>query len=147
LDPLADYLLSHYRRLATRAGMADRILVGDLPFEWKTDFEFPWMGGWQACQQGKKLQRDLIAVIPGRNRSEAVIMADHYDTAYMEDIYGERPGIHGDGSRLAARGADDNHSATAALMLGARIFIELSRRGLLDCDIWIVHLTGEEFPA
>ncbi len=74
-------------------------------------------------------------------------MADHYDTAYMEDVYGDRPGVHGDGARLAAAGADDNHSATAALMLGARNFFELSRRGALDCDIWLVHLTGEEFPA
>ena len=147
LDLLADYLLGYYRRLAIRTGMAERVLVGDLPFQWNTDFDFPWMGGWLASQEGKKSERDVITVIPGRNRSEAIIMADHYDTAYMEDIYGERPGIRGDGSRLAARGADDNHSATAALMLGARIFVELSRKDRLDCDIWLVHLTGEEFPA
>jgi hypothetical protein len=147
LDLLADYLLAYYRRLAIRTGMAERVLVGDLPFQWNTDFDFPWMGGWLASQEGKKSERDVITVIPGRNRSEAIIMADHYDTAYMEDIYGERPGIRGDGSRLAARGADDNHSATAALMLGARIFAELSRKDRLDCDIWLVHLTGEEFPA
>ena len=50
-------------------------------------------------------ERDLIVVIPGRDRSQAVIMADHYDTAYMEDRYSEarerRPA-------LAAPGADDN---------------------------------------
>jgi hypothetical protein len=72
-------------------------------------------------------------------------MADHYDTAYMEDHY-ER-GANADGARLAAAGADDNHSATAALMLGAPIFLELSRKGKLACDIWLIHLTGEEFPA
>ena len=32
-------------------------------------------------------------------------------------------------------------------MLGAPIFMELSRAGKLACDVWLVHLTGEEFPA
>src|SRR5207249_5416017 len=73
------------------------------------------------------------------------IMADHYDTAYMADHYEKEYG--GNGARLAAAGADDNHSATAALMLGAPVFLELSRAGKLACDIWLVHLTGEEFPA
>jgi hypothetical protein len=27
------------------------------------------------------------------------------------------------------------------------VFLELSREGKLDCDVWLVHLTGEEFPA
>jgi hypothetical protein len=71
-------------------------------------------------------------------------MADHYDTAYMEDVYGKHKR---GGPRLAAAGADDNHSATAALMLAAPIFLQLAREGRLDCDIWLVHLTGEEFPA
>ena len=44
-------------------------------------------------------------------------------------------------------GSDDNCSATAALMLGARPFLELSKQGKLDCDVWLVHLTGEEYPA
>ena len=46
-----------------------------------------------------------------------------------------------------ACGADDNHSATAAMMLAAPIFLEMSRQGKLGCDVWLVHLTGEEFPA
>ena len=147
LDPLANHLLAYYRGLALRMGVADRVLVGDMPFQWKTDFRFPWMGGWLQNREGNSFERDLITVIPGKNRAEAVIMADHYDTAYMEDVYGDRPGVQGSGARLAAAGADDNHSATAALMMGARIFFDLSRRGELDCDIWLVHLTGEEFPA
>jgi hypothetical protein len=147
LDPLAEHLLRHYDRLITRATMSGRAMTGDLPFRWQTDFEFPWMGGWLDNQQGHRRERDVITIIPGQNGGEAVIMADHFDTAYMEDIYGERPGIKGDGARVAAAGADDNHSATATLMLGARNFLDLSRRGLLDCDIWLVHLTGEEFPA
>ncbi len=72
-------------------------------------------------------------------------MADHYDTAYMADHYD--PSYGGDGARLAAAGADDNHSATAALMLAATVFLELSKAGQLACDIWLIHLTGEEFPA
>ena len=72
-------------------------------------------------------------------------MADHYDTAYMADRYEKEYG--GSGARIAACGADDNHSATAAMMLAAPIFLELSKEGKLGCDIWLVHLTGEEFPA
>src|SRR6185436_20687626 len=64
-------------------------------------------------------------------------MADHYDTAYEEDVFSKTK------RRIAATGADDNHSATAALMLAAPIFQKLD----LACDIWLVHLTGEEFPA
>ncbi len=84
-------------------------------------------------------------MIPGKDRGRAVIMADHYDTAYMADRYDPQYG--GDGARLAAKGADDNGSATAALMLAAPIFLEMSRAKKLACDIWLVHLTGEEFPA
>jgi Zn-dependent M28 family amino/carboxypeptidase len=120
-------------------------LVGELSFRWQTDFDFDWMGGWFHNQTGETAERNLIVVIPGRDRSQAVVMADHYDTAYMEDRYQIDRG--GDGARLAAAGADDNHSATATLMLAAPIFLELSRIGQLDCDIWLIHLTGEEFPA
>jgi hypothetical protein len=74
-----------------------------------------------------------------------VIMADHYDTAYMEDLYYKESG--GKLARVAAAGADDNHSATAALMLGAPVFMEMSKAGQLACDVWLVHLTGEEFPS
>ena len=33
------------------------------------------------------------------------------------------------------------------MMLAAPIFLEMSRQGKLGCDVWLVHLTGEEFPA
>jgi hypothetical protein len=145
LEALGDFLLDYYSRAARAAGMADKALVGDLPFTWRTDFEFPWMGGWQKNQRGETHERDLIVVIPGRDRHRAVIMADHYDTAYMLDHYDKDYG--GNGARLAASGADDNHSATAALMLGAPVFLKLSKQGRLACDIWLIHLTGEEFPA
>jgi len=140
LELLGDYLLDYYRQAIAAHGMSGRAWVGEVPFVWQTDFDFSWMGGWLNNQRGKTHERDLLVVVPGRDRSQAVIMADHYDTAYMEDRYKKGP-------RLAAAGADDNCSATAALMLGAPVFLELSRKGLLACDVWIVHLTGEEFPA
>jgi hypothetical protein len=145
LEALGDHLLDYYRRVIQKAGMRGRAVVGDLPFRWQTDFSFPWSGGWLGNQEGKLQERDLVTIIPGRDRRRAVIMADHYDTAYMEDCYEKPRG--GNGARLAAAGADDNHSATAALMLGAPVFLELSRAGLLGCDVWLVHLTGEEFPS
>ena len=52
-------------------------------------------------------------------------MADHYDTAYMQDRYDESAARR----RVSAAGADDNHSATASLMLAAPIFLEMSRAG------------------
>jgi Zn-dependent M28 family amino/carboxypeptidase len=145
LDQLGDYLLAYYRRLAETT-KTEGVLIGELPFRWQTDFEFPWMQGWLDNQTGKSHERNIAVVIPGRNRKEAVVMGDHYDTAYMEDTYGYRTGKN-NGARLAASGADDNHSATTALMLGAEIFMELSRAGKLERDIWLVHLTGEEFPS
>ena len=141
LEALGDYLLAYYRRITK----ASDSLVGDLPFSWETDFDYDWWGGWVDNQEGRTKERNLIVVIPGRDRSRAVIMADHYDTAYMEDVYYRDEG--GSGARLAAAGADDNHSATAALMQAAPVFCNLSRNGRLGCDVWLIHLTGEEFPS
>jgi hypothetical protein len=145
LEPLGDYLLRYYRRIVARSGLAGKALVGDLPFHWRTDFNFDWMDGWAKNQARLLRERDLIVVIPGRDRSRAVIMADHYDTAYMLDRYD--PDYGGTGARLAAAGADDNHSATVALMQAAPIFLDMGRQRQLGCDVWLVHLTGEEFPA
>jgi hypothetical protein len=145
LDALGSYLLNYYEKLVASKRMKESVLVGELPFRWQTQYSFPWMGGWVKNQEGEAYERNLLVVIPGRDRSRAVIMADHYDTAYMYDHYEKRWG--GNGARLSAPGADDNCSATAALMLGARSFLELSRQGRLGCDVWLVHLTGEEYPA
>jgi hypothetical protein len=145
LDALGDWLLAYYRKLIARHGMQGKALAGELPFQWQTDFDYPWMDGWLANQRGTARERNLLVVIPGTDRSRAVIMADHYDTAYMEDLYYKARG--GKRARLAAAGADDNHSATAALMLAARVFLKLSRAGKLARDVWLVHLTGEEFPS
>jgi hypothetical protein len=127
LDPLADYLIAHYRKSGAK--------VTPMPFRWHTDFPFGWSEGWRRNQQ-TAAERNLIVKIPGRNRKRAVILADHYDTAYMEDVFKS-------GARIAAPGADDNASATAVLMLAAPIFHDLK----LACDVWLVHLTGEEFPS
>ena len=136
LEPLAQTLLAHHRGAGAEAD--------PLPFRWRTDFPFDWSDGWRRNQGADGTECDVIARIPGRNRKRAVIMADHYDTAYMEDVYGYPKG---GGPRLAAHGADDNCSATATLMLAAPIFMQLSRDGALACDVWLVHLTGEEFPS
>jgi hypothetical protein len=145
LRALGDSLLAHYHQLIAKYRMGGKAVAGDLPFHWRTDFDFPWMEGWLANQQGKERERNLLVVIPGKDRTRAVVMADHYDTAYMDDLYYKERG--GKLARIAAAGADDNHSATATLMLAAPVFLQLSRAGQLDCDVWLLHLTGEEFPA
>jgi len=145
LEPLGDYLLAYYRRVVAKAELTGKALVGELPFQWRTDFDFDWMDGWKKNQEHVLHERDLIVVIPGRDRGRAVILADHYDTAYMLDRYD--PHYGGTGARLAAAGADDNHSATATLMQAAPLFLDMSRRKQLGCDVWLIHLTGEEFPA
>lgn len=144
LETVGEFLISHYAKLIAAAGMTGKALVGGMPFRWQTDFDYSWMGGWLKNQDGAA-ERNIVVVIPGKNRGEAVVMSDHYDTAYMADRYDTGP--DGVGARLAACGADDNHSATAAMMLAAPIFLEMSRKGQLERDIWLVHLTGEEFPA
>jgi hypothetical protein len=145
LDALGDYLLAYHTKVIAEADMTGRALAGELPYCWQTDLCYPWMGGWLGNFEGTAYERNLVVVIPGKDRGRAVLMADHYDTAYMEDHYQRRQG--GDGARLAARGADDNCSATATLMMAAPIFLRMSRAGQLACDVWLVHLTGEEFPA
>jgi hypothetical protein len=144
LDRFGDNLLAYYEKKIAAAQMTGKVLAGEVPFRWRTDMDYSWMGGWRKNQDAEA-ERNLLIVIPGQNRREAVIMADHYDTAYMHDKYEKELG--GSGARIAACGADDNSSATAAMMLAAPIFLDLSRQGKLGCDIWLVHLTGEEFPA
>ncbi|MGE5262183.1 MAG: M28 family metallopeptidase [Acidobacteriota bacterium] len=145
LEQLGDYLIARHRDAIAAAGMQAQAIVGDLPFRWQTDFDFPLFGGWKANQQGHAKERNILVVIPGKNRGEAVVLGDHYDTAFMEDIYEKSRG--GSGARLAAPGADDNHSATATVLQAAPLFLELARMGKLERDIWLLHLTGEEFPS
>jgi len=63
----------------------------------------------------------------------------------MEDMYETARG--GSGARISAQGADDNASATATLLLAAPIFLKMAKEGKLERDVWLLHLTGEEFPS
>ncbi|HEX7587694.1 MAG TPA: M28 family peptidase, partial [Anaerolineae bacterium] len=145
LDPLGDYLIDRHRQAIAAAGMVGRAQVGDLPFRWQTDFDYESFGGWRINQEGDGRERNILVVIPGKNRNQAVVLADHYDTAYMEDVYEKERG--GTGARVSAPGADDNCSATATLLQAAPIFLRLAREGKLERDVWLLHLTGEEFPS
>jgi len=145
LEHLGDYLMSRHREAIVQAGLERRALCGELPFEWRTDFDYTLFGGWKLNQDGRGHERDILAVIPGKNRHQAVVLADHYDTAYMEDIY--EGDLGGSGARLSAAGADDNYSATATLLQAAPLFLKLAREGKLERDVWLLHLTGEEFPS
>jgi hypothetical protein len=145
LDAVGSFLIRYHQERIAEQKMTDQVLVGDVPFKWQTSYPFPWMGGWLKNQEGDAEERNIVVVIPGGDRRRAVCMCDHYDTAYMYDKYDLK--YKGTGARIAAPGADDNHSATATLMLAAPIFLEMSRKGRLGCDVWLVHLTGEEFPS
>jgi hypothetical protein len=141
LEALGDHLHARYRELIAKHGLGE---VVDHVFRWESDHVFPWMDGWVKNQEGPA-ERNIVMMIPGRDRSQAVIMGDHYDTAYMEDVYWDDKG--GDGLRAPAAGADDNHSATTALLLAAEHLLPLAKAGKLERDVWLVHLTGEEYPA
>jgi Peptidase family M28 len=145
LEQLGDYLIERHRQAIAANEMDGQAVVGDLLFRWQTDFDFTRFGGWQINQEGHARERNILVIIPGKNRREAVVLGDHYDTAYMEDIFDKSRG--GSGARLASAGADDNHSATATLLQAAPIFLKLAREGKLERDVWLLHLTGEEFPA
>lgn len=86
---------------------------------------------------------NLIAKIEGAQGtkkgelSKPVIMADHYDTAFCQDIFDKEK------KRVSTSGADDNMTATATLLRAAEIFTHNKPAN----DVWLLHITGEEFPA
>src|ERR1017187_1711993 len=145
LGRLGQHLHERYREAIRRHDMQSRAQIFDHLFTWRTEFDLSWSEAWVNNQKGQAHERNIVVVIPGKDRGQAVIMADHYDTAYMEDGFEEARG--GGGLRAAAAGADDNHSATATLLAAAEVFLSLAREGRLERDIWLVHLTGEEFPS
>lgn len=145
LEKLGDYLIQRHRTAIMESGMEGQAFCGELPFKWQTEFDYSVFGGWKNNHHGHTYERNILVVIPGKNRSEAVVMGDHYDTAYMEDVYDKSSG--GTGARISANGADDNFSATATLLLAAPIFLKMAKEGKLERDIWLIHLTGEEFPS
>lgn len=83
-------------------------------------------------------QSNLIAIIPGKDRTlPPLLFADHFDTAISEDHFTKT------GERISNPGADDNGTATASLLRAA----EELRNEKPQRDIWLLHLTGEEYPA
>ena len=98
LDPWAMYLMQLYP-LPNAAGSLNGTAGNNA-------FNGP---GWQHNQDGTTYERNLLVVIPGRDRKRAVLMADHYDTAYMADWYEKRQG--GTGARLARARQGDRASA------------------------------------
>ncbi|MFA5139336.1 MAG: M28 family peptidase [Elusimicrobiota bacterium] len=91
--------------------------------------DFRWKG---------TLQPGLIALIPGSAKEEPpVLLVDHIDTAFCEDVFDKKK------LRVSSPGADDNAVATAALLQAGRMLKDVRPKR----DIWLVHLTGEEFPA
>jgi hypothetical protein len=145
LEYLGNYLIERYKKVISEISMEGKALVGELPFKWNTMFDFFQYGGWVDNQKGRIYERNIMVIIPGKNRRQAVVLGDHYDTAYMEDIYEKARG--GSGAHMSACGADDNYSASATLLQAAPILLKLSKEGKLERDIWLLHLTGEEFPA
>lgn len=84
-------------------------------------------------------QTNLVAILPGTRHDRPVLMGDHFDTAFCEDIFEDSKRT----LRVSAPGADDNMSASAALLRAASVLKGKKLRN----DIWLVHFTGEEFPA
>jgi peptidase M28-like protein len=84
-------------------------------------------------------ETNLIAVIAGRPDAgnRPVLLADHVDTAFAETLFMQT------GRRVSVPGADDNASATATLLRAAAIL----HSARLRHDLWLVHLTGEEYPG
>lgn len=82
-------------------------------------------------------QSNLIAIIKGTEPGPPVVMADHIDAACEEDTFEKTR------QRVTTHGADDNATATAALLAAAAVLRDARPKH----DIWLVHLTGEEFPS
>lgn len=83
---------------------------------------------------------DLIAVIPGSlppAENRPVLLVDHIDTAFAEDVF------RATRERRAVPGADDDACATATLLQAAAVLRHARPRH----DIWLAHLTGEEYPT
>jgi hypothetical protein len=87
-------------------------------------------------------QANLIAFIPaGRTHKcdEPVLFIDHIDTAFEVDTFNNT------GERQTTQGADDNVSGLIALLQSVSILKETQKEACRD--IWLVHVTGEEYPA
>ena len=116
LERLGDQLLAYYRQMIAAASMTGKALAGDVPFRWRTDFDYSWMGGWLKNQDA-----DAERNLHRRDPRPGPPRGGHHGRPLRHGLHGRplRQGTGRRGARLAACGADDNHSATAALMLAA----------------------------
>lgn len=121
LEPLVDYLEARYKQLGL-VTQRQRFIYRGIP------------------------QSNLVAVLPAQSATgngqplPPIVLADHIDTAFSEDIFTRNK------QRVAAAGADDNAAATAALLRAGDALRSIPQ-ALRRHDIWLLHLTGEEFPA
>jgi hypothetical protein len=114
---LIDYLIERYKKL--------NIQTEKQYFQWRNI-----------------TQANLIAFIPaGRAQkcNEPVLFLDHIDTAFEADTF------YDTGERQTTQGADDNISGLVALLQSVSILKETQKEACRD--IWLVHVTGEEYPA
>ncbi|HWU36227.1 MAG TPA: hypothetical protein VN203_01200, partial [Candidatus Acidoferrum sp.] len=58
LQKLGDSLIRNHREAIAAAGMEGKAEVGELPFQWETDFEYSLYGGWKANQEGMEYERN-----------------------------------------------------------------------------------------
>lgn len=117
LMTLIDYLSEHYKKL--------NIKTEKQIFYWRNI-----------------TQANLIAYIPARGLHkchEPVVFLDHIDTAFEEDTFDST------GKRESTPGADDNVSGLIAVLQSATILQKTQENACRD--IWLVHMTGEEYPA
>jgi hypothetical protein len=118
LELLADYLESRYRALGLQTHRS----------------RFWWHG---------LPQSNVWAVLPATAEPydpRPVLLTDHYDTAFCEDEFAHT------GRRVSAPGADDDASGTATLLRAAALLTSKDAPPRHH-EIWLLHLTGEEFPA
>jgi Peptidase family M28 len=118
LELLADWLESRYRALGLQTHRR-RFIWHGLP------------------------QSNVWAVLPATAEPRdprPVLLADHYDTAFCEDAFARTS------RRVAAPGADDDGSGTATLLRAAAL-LSAADAPPRHHDLWLLHLTGEEFPA
>jgi len=89
-------------------------------------------------------EANLIVKIPGtlpRDKNRPIIFVDHVDKAIAEDHYAKT------NEKITTGGADDNGTATAAELMASEIYAERYLEKPPAHDIWLFHITGEEYPG
>jgi hypothetical protein len=68
LHRMGEYFLDKYDEMIRSANMENIAECGELSFRWETDFEYDSLDGWIANQNGTETERNLLMIIPGKNR-------------------------------------------------------------------------------